>query len=279
MTLTRVYFENGGIQMDGLTPYPARSLMSALDGDRVLIHTLAGYPVSALTYDLYANKAGASFASAAAAKAYLDGEFAKIEPVPAHTHSWGDITGKPNLFPPSAHTHLWADLTDKPSTFPPAAHTHSWTDVTGKPAIYPPAAHTHLWTDITDRPTIPAPTPLGLASPKPLGTGAAGSSGNAAREDHVHPAVAVPVLLPNVTATGTIVLGAVSGPKKHVLACVGAKLGDRLLMTPVDTMPAGYMLGDIRCNAADQVEITVQIPAVVATYSIPIAVTALRPVT
>lgn len=79
MTLTRVYYENDGIQIDGLTPYPARSLTTALDGDRVLIHTLAGYPVSAFTYDLYASKAGASFASAAAAKAYLDGEFAKFE--------------------------------------------------------------------------------------------------------------------------------------------------------------------------------------------------------
>lgn len=125
-------------------------------------------------------------------------------------------------------------------------------------------------------------TPLSTTAPKPPGTASAGISTSASREDHVHPlptATVGMIALPNVTITGTILLGALSGPKSHTVACVGAKPGDRLAMNPINTMPAGYVLGDIRCGVADQVEITATLPAVVATYSIPIAITALRPST
>lgn len=196
--------------------------------------------------------------------------------------TWSTLEGKPATFAPSAHTHDWADITGKPTSFPPAAHTHAWGDVAGKPATYPPSTHTHLWADITDRPTIPAATPLGTAAPKAPGTAAAGTSANASHEDHVHPLPTTTVgmvALPNVTVAGTILLGAVSGPKSHTVACVGAKVGDRLTMNPVNTVPAGYMLGDVRCSAADTLEITIQLPAVIASYSIPIAITALRPAT
>lgn len=49
----------------------------------------------------------------------------------AHTHVWGDVTGKPSTYPPAAHTHPWADVTGTPTTYPPSAHTHAVVDVTG----------------------------------------------------------------------------------------------------------------------------------------------------
>lgn len=86
--------------------------------------------------------------------------------------------------------------------------------------------------------------------------------------------------LPNITLSGSILLSALAGPKKHVVACVGALPGDRFgQLVPVASMPAGYMLGDIACLVADQVEVTVYLPSVtlLTNYSISVRVTALRP--
>lgn len=91
------------------------------------------------------------------------------------------------------------------------------------------------------------------------------------------PAPAQVVSLPDVTISGTVVLGAVSGPRKQTVDCAGARVGERLQVNPAVTMPAGYMIGDICCLVAGKVEITVQVPAVLGTYSIPLKVTALRP--
>ncbi|GAA0967381.1 hypothetical protein [Actinocorallia libanotica] len=41
------------------------------------------------------------------------------------TASWGNLSGKPETYPPSSHTHGWDGITDKPTAFPPAAHTHA----------------------------------------------------------------------------------------------------------------------------------------------------------
>lgn len=71
-------------------------------------------------------------------KAKLDGK-ADL----AHSHAWGDITGKPSSFAPSAHSHAWDDITGKPTSFTPSAHSHAWGDITGKPTEFPPSAHTH----------------------------------------------------------------------------------------------------------------------------------------
>lgn len=49
----------------------------------------------------------------------------------AHTHAWGEVTGKPSTFPAEAHTHSWASLTGKPSEYPPAVHDHEIEDVNG----------------------------------------------------------------------------------------------------------------------------------------------------
>ena len=45
--------------------------------------------------------------------------------------AWGDVTGKPETFPPATHTHAWDDVTGKPSTFAPATHTHTIADIEG----------------------------------------------------------------------------------------------------------------------------------------------------
>jgi hypothetical protein len=80
----------------------------------------------------------------------------------------------------------------------------AWTNITGKPTTFTPATHTHLAADITDRATALVTSvngqtgavtvsggggggaDLGDAVPQPLGTAAAGTSTDAAREDHVH---------------------------------------------------------------------------------------------
>lgn len=48
----------------------------------------------------------------------------------SHTHSWGQVTGKPSTFAPSSHSHSWGEITSKPSTFTPSSHTHSGADIT-----------------------------------------------------------------------------------------------------------------------------------------------------
>lgn len=45
-----------------------------------------------------------------------------------------DITSlvTPAVFAPIAHTHAWGEITGKPSTFAPSAHNHAWGDISGK---------------------------------------------------------------------------------------------------------------------------------------------------
>jgi len=74
---TRVWFENDAIQMDGLGPFPARSLFTIADGDRIHILTLSGVRQTQLEYTGYARRDGSGFASPADAKGYLDGELGR----------------------------------------------------------------------------------------------------------------------------------------------------------------------------------------------------------
>jgi len=105
---TRIWFENDALQMDGVGTLPARSLKTVVDGNRVHVLTLSDVRLSQLLFGEYATKTGATFASAAAVKTYLDAEFAKAV---AGTPAWSDVTGKPTTFPPSAHSHVIADVT------------------------------------------------------------------------------------------------------------------------------------------------------------------------
>jgi len=195
-------------------------------------------------------------------------------PPAAHTHLWADITDKPNLYPPSAHTHLWADIADKPTSFMPSAHTHPWTDVTGKPATYPPSAHTHLWADITDRPTIPAATPLGTATPQPLGTAAAGSAGNAAREDHVHPLPSGRLQLVGTYSVGEAGLVTLAlAVRRYSLTITGLTTADRIMAT-LNGVPQNGSLQDVFVSAANTLSVGALVPTlgVATTVAIPIAI-------
>jgi len=108
---TRIWFENDALQMDGVGTLPARSLKTVVDGNRVHVLTLSDVRLSQLLFGEYATKTGATFASAAAVKTYLDAEFAKAV---AGTPAWSDVTGKPTTFSPSAHSHsgLWQYIGD-----------------------------------------------------------------------------------------------------------------------------------------------------------------------
>jgi len=75
--MTRIWFELGAIQMDGVGSLPAQSLYTIADGDRVHVLTRSDVRLAQLLYTEYARKDGSGFASAATAKEYLDGEFAK----------------------------------------------------------------------------------------------------------------------------------------------------------------------------------------------------------
>ncbi len=95
--------------------------------------------------------------------------------------TWGNISGKPSLFPPEAHNHNdiyytktqlntsgsggqvhWDNVTSKPIAFPPDSHNHNdlyytktqlntsgsggqvhWDNVSNKPTAFPPDQHDH----------------------------------------------------------------------------------------------------------------------------------------
>jgi len=60
--------------------------------------------------------------------------------------SWGDITGKPESFPPAEHSHTVEDVTGLQAALD---ENPSWGDVTGKPESFPPAEHSHTVEDVT----------------------------------------------------------------------------------------------------------------------------------
>jgi hypothetical protein len=70
-----------------------------------------------------------------------------------HSHSWGQITGKPTVFAPSTHSHSWTEITGKPTTFSPSSHRHTWLDLDNIPTTFTPSVHTHTWDEITGKPT------------------------------------------------------------------------------------------------------------------------------
>ena len=64
---------------------------------------------------------------------------------------WSEITNTPEL------TTTWNSILEKPETFPPSAHTHSWTQITGKPdfnLLYRGINSPVSWGDIVDIPAI-----------------------------------------------------------------------------------------------------------------------------
>jgi len=168
----------------------------------------------------------------------------------------------------------WDTLQGKPATFPPAAHTHAWADITGKPTTFAPSPHTHLWADITDRPTIPAATPLGTATPQPLGTATAGTSTNASREDHVH---ALPTgrlsLVGTATVGETLLISLALGVKRYTGTMAGLAVGDRIIAF-LTGAPGSSSLQDIYVSAANTYNVGLLNPAlgIGAVIAVPIAI-------
>jgi hypothetical protein len=54
-------------------------------------------------------------------------EFLGTVDLPTHTHTWTQITNKPDT---ATRWPTWGEVTGKPSTFPPDAHQHSTADIT-----------------------------------------------------------------------------------------------------------------------------------------------------
>lgn len=78
----RVYFDGAAIIADHVAPLPARSLVCDQMGDDIRIRTRAGMAVVALPYWRLRGEGGRTFASAAEAKEYFDGEFARHADLP-----------------------------------------------------------------------------------------------------------------------------------------------------------------------------------------------------
>lgn len=101
MTPTRIWYETGAINVSGVTSMPAGTLSAALSGDRVVVTSLSGVLIAQLNFAEYARQDGSGFASAADAKAYMDGEFAMMsanEPGPpgADGATWTVGSGAPS---------------------------------------------------------------------------------------------------------------------------------------------------------------------------------------
>lgn len=189
--------------------------------------------------------------------------------------TWASLPGKPNVFVPAAHTHPWSDLTGVPATFPPSPHMHPWVEITNKPTTFTPSAHTHLWADITDRPAIPAATPLGSATPKVLGTASAGTSTNAAREDHVHPLPAGRMeFIGNLNVAETLLIALSVGMKRKTFALAGVQATDLLVFAPTAAPTSGCEVVNVYPASAGNISVGYYTPAlgIAAAYSMPIAV-------
>lgn len=63
---------------------------------------------------------GAVVMTPAGSRAHGDARYANV----VHLHAWGDVQGKPSVFPPSSHQHAWSQITNKPTAFTPLSHNH-----------------------------------------------------------------------------------------------------------------------------------------------------------
>lgn len=78
--------------------------------------------------------------------------------------SWGEVTGKPNTFPPSSHTHIKSQITNFPTSMPASdvyswakqaqKPAYSWSEISSKPT-FATVATSGSYNDLTNKPTIP----------------------------------------------------------------------------------------------------------------------------
>lgn len=83
----------------------------------------------------------------------------------------------------------------------------------------------------------------------------------------------------NVTVSQTAVVALLGGVRKvTITGATGINAGDRVLLTPTGSTPAGYALGDVVATAANTLEVSFTAPALAlgASFSIPCKVTVFR---
>lgn len=104
-------------------------------------------------------------------------------------------------------------------------------------------------------------TPLGAAMPQALGSAAAGTSGNASREDHVHPK---PTGLLNQLGTATVgetmAVAVTLGVRRYSVTVAGAAVGDRLIIA-LTGAPSNGTIQDAYVSAANTVNVGLLVPA------------------
>lgn len=65
---------------------------------------------------------------------YDGSSWVKINPTPAaHSHAWGDISGKPSWIGSSKPTYSWSEIISKPSWIGSSKPTYSWSEIYDKP--------------------------------------------------------------------------------------------------------------------------------------------------
>jgi len=116
-------------------------------------------------------------------------------------------------------------------------------------------------------------TPLGTATPKALGTATAGTSVNAAREDHVHP-LPSGLLVPVASQTvGETVLVALSlNVRRYNVAASGVTTTDRIMLA-LTGAPTNCTLQDAYVSSAGNISVGVltSVASVGGTIACPIA--------
>lgn len=121
-------------------------------------------------------------------------------------------------------------------------------------------------------------TPLGNAAPKALGTATAGTSANAAHEDHIHPLpLGLLQFVGNVTVTETTLVALGLGMKRMTLPLTGITAADmgKLVVIPNGTATTGCEVQNAYpTTTAGQVSVGYFTPALglAATYSIPVSI-------
>ena len=71
------------------------------------------------------------------------------------------------------------------------------------------------------------------------------------------------VTLPNIVIGQTATIAILAGVRRVTSVCVGAQVGDKLLVTPTSQLPAGYMFGESICETSGQIITSVTGPALI----------------
>lgn len=117
-------------------------------------------------------------------------------------------------------------------------------------------------------------TPLGSAVPQALGTGAAGVSTTASRDDHVHPLPTGRLQLVGTATVGeTLLLALNLGVKRYTGTMAGLAVGDRVIAF-LTGAPGVSSLQDIYVSAANTYNVGLLNPAlgIGAVVAVPIAI-------